>query len=174
MRRPAVRFASVSAFALAATLASSPLSAQAPVPAPAPYTPSSWIGLGLTQLSNDGASSSAYSLAGGIGYKKLYFTVGANIPTESGGDPVNDYQIGYLFMHRQTPGSKGGAVGMGITGGFWDPATEGVEMSPLASFNMFGALGKTSRFVGHVMGGLIFPEGGDQVMIFRVGIGYTL
>lgn len=164
----------VATLSLTALLAASTLTAQAPATAGIQYKPSQWVGAGIMQLSSDGNTSSAWSLNYGMGYKKFYVTIAANTSTEPGGDLAGEYQAGFLFMHRQTPGSKGGAVGMGITGGFWDPSAEGAEMSPIVSFNMFGALGKTSRFVGHVMGGLIFPEGGDQLMAFRVGMGFAL
>jgi hypothetical protein len=154
MRRTAVRITSVSTLALAATLVGSTLSAQAP--AAAVYRPSQWIGAGVIQLSANGATSTGYSGNFGMGYKKLYVTVATNIFSEAGSTTANnDYQVGYLFIHRQTPGSKGGATGIGITGGLWHPQ-EG-DMSPMAALNMFGALGKTSRFVGHIMLGQIFP-----------------
>jgi hypothetical protein len=172
MHHPAVRFAVVLTAAASLSLAPANAAAQAPAPAPAPTLPTNWFGLGFTSLSFDGGSSSGYNLTGGVAFKKIYFNVATNIFSEAGSTTANnDYQLGYLFMHRQTPGSKGGQTAMGITGGLWHPQ-EG-DMSPLAAFNMIGALGKTSRLVGHVMGGLIFPEGGDQVMAFRVSIGMT-
>jgi hypothetical protein len=161
----------VASLSLAALLVSSSLAAQAPAAAPQ-VMPINWFGVGFTSLSFDGGSSTGYNLTGGVAFKKVYFNVATNIFSEAGNtNATNDYQIGYMFMSRQTPGSKGGATAMGITGGLWHPS-EG-DMSPMAAFNMIGALGKTSRFLGHVMGGLIFPEGGDQVMAFRVAIGYS-
>ena len=162
------RFTSLS---LAALLVSSSLSAQAPAPAPAATMPTNWFGVGFTSLSSDGNSSTGYNLTGGVAFKKIYFNVASNIFSETGTTSVsNDYQLGYLFMHRQTSGSKGGQTAMGITGGLWHPQ-EG-DMSPLAAFNMIGALGKTSRLLGHVMGGMIFAEG-NQLMAFRISLGMT-
>ena len=161
----------VASLSLAAILVNSSLTAQ--TPAGAVYKPSQWIGAGATQLSANGASSTGFNGAFGLGYKKLYFNVATNIFSEAGSTTANnDYQLGYLFIHRQTLGSKGGATGIGITGGLWHPQ-EG-DMSPMAALNMFGALGKTSRFVGHIMLGQVFPEVGDPVMAFRVGLGYSI
>ncbi len=164
-RRPLLPLAAL----IAATLAGSPLSAQAPAAA-APYKPSSFISAGLTSLSANGNSTNWYSLGYGLGYKKVFFNVNFNLHTETEIlNSANDYQLGYLFLHRQ-PEPKRGAVGMGLTGGLWQP-DEG-KISPMAAFNMFGALGQRSRFVGNVMLGMIFPEGGDATMAFRVGLGW--
>ena len=158
---------------VAATLAASPLSAQAPAAAaPARYVPTQYLGVGLTQLSANGTSSTYYSALYGMGFKKLYASVAFNLYSESGVTAsANDYQIGYLFMHKQ-PEPKKGAMGLAVAGGLWHP-DEG-DMSPMLAANLFGALGKTSRFLGTLMIGQIFPEGGDGVTTFRVGLGYTL
>ena len=161
----------VASLSLAALFTASALSAQAP--AAAVYKPSQWLGAGATQLSANGGTSTGFNGAYGMAYKKLYVTVATNIFSEANNTTANnDYQLGYLFIHRQTLGSKGGATGIGITGGLWHPQ-EG-DMSPMAALNMFGALGKTSRMVGHLRLGQIFPEVGDPVMAFRVGLGSSL
>jgi hypothetical protein len=160
----------VASLSLVALLTASTLSAQAP--AGPVYKPSQWLGAGATQLSANGATSTGFNGAYGMAYKKLYVTVATNIFTEGETTANNDYQLGYLFIHRQTLGSKGGATGIGVTGGLWHPQ-EG-DMSPMAGLNMFGALGKTSRMVGHMMLGQIFPEVGDPVTTFRIGLGMTI
>ena len=169
MRHTAARLASITT---AIVLVSSSLAAQAPAAAAAVYRPSQWIGVGVMSLSANGTSTTGYNGAFGMAYKKLYVTVATNVFTEGETTANNDYQVGYLFVHKQVQGSKGGATGIGITGGLWHPQ-EG-DMSPMAALNMFGALGKTSRLVGHVMLGEIFPEVGDPVMALRVGLGFTL
>jgi hypothetical protein len=161
----------VASLSLAALLTASTLTAQAPA-APV-YKPTQWIGGGVTQLSANGNTSTGWNAAYGMAYKKLYVTVATNIFSEVETTANNDYQIGYLFLHKQTPGSKGGAMGVGVTGGLWHPQ-EG-DMSPMAGVSLFGALGKTSRLLGTIMLGQIFPgDGADAVTAVRLGLGFTI
>jgi hypothetical protein len=164
-RRPFLPLAAL----IAATLVGSPLSAQTAAPAgAAPYKPTQFFGAGASSLSVNGNSSTWYNLLFGLGYKKVYFTVNFNLHSDADvGASANDYRLGYLLMHKQ-PHPKGGAMGLALTGGLWHP--DQGDMSPMAAVDLFGALGKSSRFMANITFGQIFPEGGDGVTVLRPGL----
>jgi hypothetical protein len=150
--------------AVAATLVSSPLFAQA-----APEKPTQALGIAFV-----GRSGNDNTVAGGAGFyiatvKRFYASVGLNYLTKDGNSSLDgDYQLGYAFF-KQVDATRNARNIWAITGGLYQPQ-EG-DIAPMVALN--GIAGKhTQKWTTNATVGYIFPEVGDPLLLFRAGIGF--